>query len=876
MRHRAGAGARSAPSSRSNSAMSAPAASTEPVEFVVPDAGPGTASMISIVVCTRDRPRPLARLLQSLSGMQVPGDLNWEVVIVDNNDDGGAHADATRRVVREFEATLPLTLLHEPEPGHARARNRAIEWIGPHRHTLWTDDDVAVPDNWLSVYERAFRYWPQFSFFGGPVRARFEGEPPPWTGTAARLFPEVFAHIDPSAEFAELGEGAAFLPFGANMAFRAGTFERLRFDPRLGRQPGTVLRGGDEQCIFRRLTGDGACGLWLPPAGVENWIGPERQTLRWLYDHGLGDGFLDELLDVDGDPDAAVAAVSGDALDRLFGARRARLAVGTPPSQWLPELHQGAVEDGRRLAWEVVPDHYRVRRRKKTRPLLVVCLDGFVASLADEMVAAGELPGFKALHEDSARFELDHGDALLTGLAWEHFSTGYAPADYGRFSAIDFDVDTYRTRQRGTRERTFVDGLEAHTVVFDVPYFDLAGTRNVSGLTSWGAHDPGTPRRSKPVSLEREIAGRFGDYPARDWIYGFVWPSVERAAEMGRLLAESVRRRGEICRWLFSERFTSWDLAMVTMGEFHSAVEGLWHGVDRGHPLHAAPSAVVAGEGIRAVFRAADSVLGELRAEFPGVDLLVFSPHGMGGNRSDVSTMLLLPELMFRRAFGCPAFEPRADWHGADPAAMLAPGADWSQTVNRQITLPEQFAAPDANDLGNLAFMPAAHYQPAWHMMDAFALPSLYDGRIRINLRGRERQGRVPLEQYGALCEHLVDTLMKCRDHQTGETVVDHVRRYDGPDPLRLDATDCDLKVRWKSPTVAIDHPDYGRVGPAPWRRPGGHRGFGAAWLVADGIAPGDYGRRSTFDVVPTIMALLGEQWTGRSSGKPLACRGGV
>ena len=42
-----------------------------------------------------------------------------------------------------------------------------------------------------------------------------------------------------------------------------------------------------------------------------------------------------------------------------------------------------------------------------------------------------------------------------------------------------------------------------------------------------------------------------------------------------------------------------------------------------------------------------------------------------------------------------------------------------------------------------LDWMPAAGYQRYWHWMPAFALPSFYDGRVRINLRGREASGIV-------------------------------------------------------------------------------------------------------------------------------------
>ena len=56
--------------------------------------------------------------------------------------------------------------------------------------------------------------------------------------------------------------------------------------------------------------------------------------------------------------------------------------------------------------------------------------------------------------------------------------------------------------------------------------------------------------------------------------------------------------------------------------------------------------------------------------------------------------------------------------------------------------------------------------------MSAFALPSFLDGRIRINLRGRERDGIVELSQYEEICRSLETLLGECRDPRTGEAAV--------------------------------------------------------------------------------------------------------
>ena len=212
----------------------------------------------------------------------------------------------------------------------------------------------------------------------------------------------------------------------------------------------------------------------------------------------------------------------------------------------------------------------------------------------------------------SARFLLDHGPAQRTGLAWEHVSTGLAPEHSGRWAAVFFDPANYTVWQEGVRATPFLEGMATRAVVFDVPYFGLASAASVRGLVNWGAHDPGVASCARPDDLMSEFLSRFGPYPAMEWIYGFAWPSAERCRRMGEALANAVDVRALAARWLLKERLPDWDLGLIVVSEPHSAIEGLWHGVDPGHPLHGLPSAPCAGEGLRAVYRAVDRLVGDL------------------------------------------------------------------------------------------------------------------------------------------------------------------------------------------------------------------------------------------------------------------------
>jgi len=528
--------------------------------------------------------------------------------------------------------------------------------------------------------------------------------------------------------------------------------------------------------------------------------------------------------------------------------------------------------------------------------VIAIFLDGYEPSLQHRMAEAGELPALAALSVRSARFRLDHGPAQFTGLAGEHVASGLSPEAAGRQAAVHFDPATYRVGQVGAMVAPFAARLDCRTVAFDMPYFDLAAAPQVTGVGNWGAHDPGVPPAFQPAGLRAGFAQAIGAYPAAEWIYGYVWPSPERTRTMGADLTLAVDRRTEAVRWLLAQR-PDWELALVGVSEPHSAIEALWHGIDPGHPLHGLPSAAPAGEGVRAVYRAVDRLVGRLAADWPDASIVLFSMHGMGGNHSDTASMLLLPELLHRHAFGAPLFRPEAVGRMREGIVWPVVPQSWEASMQRGLpwwrpsqwrgALAQRGPAPLARVLAwhtarrmgaidgamrsGIEWMPAAAYQPYWRRMAAFSLPSFYDGRLRINLAGRERDGVVPPERYREVRESYATLLHECVDAHSGEPLVQAVAFDDRADPGALGPTDADLMITWRRSTQALRHPRLGTIGPIPLRRPGGHTGpAGMAWVTAAGVEPGDRGTRSAFDVVPTLLALLGRTVTPPPSGRPL------
>lgn len=132
---------------------------------------------VSVVIPTWDRAPMLADCLTSLRAQDYPKD-RFELIVV---DDGST--DATPDIVRSFqEGGLPeVRYIRQEHKGPNAARNAAIT-AARGDPLCFVDDDVEAPSGWLrELVAGALRHSEAWAV-GGPVRVRFEGNPPRFCG----------------------------------------------------------------------------------------------------------------------------------------------------------------------------------------------------------------------------------------------------------------------------------------------------------------------------------------------------------------------------------------------------------------------------------------------------------------------------------------------------------------------------------------------------------------------------------------------------------------------------------------------------------------------------------------------------------------------
>jgi glycosyltransferase involved in cell wall biosynthesis len=240
---------------------------------------------ITVILCTYNRCRSLAKTLETLAASEVPEEMDWEVLVVDNNS-----ADQTREVVNDFGHRYAgrFRYVFERRPGKSHALNSGIRH-SQGRVLAFTDDDVAVELNWL------------FNLTSGLLTGEWAGAsgrilpmpgfiPPPWLAVEGRY--NLIGAISAYQDWGNVPGRLTAPPFGANMAFRREMFTAYgHFRTDLGPFPGSKI-GFEDTEFGLRLMSAGEQLAYVPSAVVYHEVNEKRTQkdalLEWWFDFGRG------------------------------------------------------------------------------------------------------------------------------------------------------------------------------------------------------------------------------------------------------------------------------------------------------------------------------------------------------------------------------------------------------------------------------------------------------------------------------------------------------------------------------------------------------------------------------------------------------------
>ena len=225
------------------------------------------------------------------------------VLIVDNDPDAGA-----RSVVVGTDERVRY--VHEPAPGLAAVRNRALDESSSERLLAFMDDDGRPAPDWLTALVRAWKSATPVAV-AGRVLEEYEVPPDEWL-VAGGFFRR--RSLPTGVRVPTAPAGNLLLDLDAVRALD------LHFDERFG------LSGGEDTLLTRALARAGGGILWCEESRVVDQVPRDRMNRAWVLARARSHGAISVRVALVESPTAAGRAL---VRSRATVAGAARVVVGS-------------------------------------------------------------------------------------------------------------------------------------------------------------------------------------------------------------------------------------------------------------------------------------------------------------------------------------------------------------------------------------------------------------------------------------------------------------------------------------------------------------------------------------------------------------------
>jgi predicted AlkP superfamily phosphohydrolase/phosphomutase len=496
--------------------------------------------------------------------------------------------------------------------------------------------------------------------------------------------------------------------------------------------------------------------------------------------------------------------------------------------------------------------------------LAVLQFDAVSVPRIERLLGEGRLPKLAELRSRGRWLDLETPATHFPAGSYATLYSGAGIPEHGMYYAFQWSPPHQRVRWRGEFPQPLmiwerVARAGKRTLVVD-PY-ECIEPQVSNGVVLAGyqlANVMSLPRWSAPRTAAKELDRLFGRPRMVNEVFG--QPRVRSLLELRRRLLDATERVTEAAVYLL--RRNSFDLVWVNLLAGHLGGHMFWDLSQlEGRELDGAARTTLERT-LDDIYELMDVGVARISAEIPDADVMLTAPMGMGVNMARVDLLPGMLEAVLSDN-GQARSESRAErflWglRGKIPTGARAKVARALHgPLTREVTMRLSSLGVD------------------WSKTPVFMLPSDHFGQLRLNLRGREREGIVAPADADELVARIREGLMSFREPDGTQSVVavDRTRDVVG-DGRFLDLLP-DVVVRWtdvsSSGVDRVTSPEHGdvlRPGSGSGRS-GAHTPHAWALLAPTSLEYAQADKPELIDVAATACAALGVEADGLR-GTPL------
>ncbi|MCO5287706.1 MAG: glycosyltransferase family 2 protein [Chitinophagaceae bacterium] len=203
---------------------------------------------VSVIICCHNSAALLPETLRHLSLQKVNKNLNWEIIIVNNNSNDETTIVACT-IMKELGLSEKLIIVDEPQPGQIHARRKGV-MAAKGEYLIFCDDDNWLYEDYVQTSFRLLNETPDAGAIGGRTFAAATVELPEWWEDYAAGYAVGKQNTEPG----DVSDRKYI--WGAGMITRKSIIEKVwsvDYPFFLSGRKGTQLSSGDDSEICIRL-----------------------------------------------------------------------------------------------------------------------------------------------------------------------------------------------------------------------------------------------------------------------------------------------------------------------------------------------------------------------------------------------------------------------------------------------------------------------------------------------------------------------------------------------------------------------------------------------------------------------------------------------